>query len=174
MRAVPGLVVHQLFAAWRGWVAFALLAGLAAGVVLAAVSRGGPTALTRGSWRPRRPRTHLSRRPARGRWATTTRFPGCRRCPRLRRSPASRRCPQVPMAGQSPAPRNSSYASGAASIRRVSSELRDVSRHRLMTPPSEGLLREGLSVAGDESEQRSRHGNRLQRALTPVGLEYSI
>ena len=38
MRAVRGLVVHQLFAAWRGWVALALLAGLAAGVVLAAVA----------------------------------------------------------------------------------------------------------------------------------------
>jgi putative ABC transport system permease protein len=38
MRAVRGLVVYQFFVAWRGWVAFALLAGLAAGVVLAAVA----------------------------------------------------------------------------------------------------------------------------------------
>src|SRR6266545_3771783 len=38
MRAVRGLVAHQLFAAWRGWVALAVLVGLAAGVVLAAVA----------------------------------------------------------------------------------------------------------------------------------------
>src|SRR6266545_4197168 len=38
MRAVRGLVAHQLLAAWRGWVTLAVLVGLAAGVALAAVA----------------------------------------------------------------------------------------------------------------------------------------
>jgi len=38
MRAVRGLVAHQLSAAWRGWVTLAVLVGLAAGAVLGAVA----------------------------------------------------------------------------------------------------------------------------------------
>src|SRR5215467_13924680 len=44
MPAVWRVVVHDLSARWRGWVAFALLAGLAGAVVLAAVAGARRTA----------------------------------------------------------------------------------------------------------------------------------